>query len=465
MGEERKERDKKFFHALEINTQRCTGCSHCVSVCPTEAIRVKNGKSLLVENHCIDCGECIRVCPTEAIYVNQDDFNQIFEFKYRVALIPSVFLGQFPEDISLSTIYNAILKLGFTHVYEAENGVEILEQELLRYQEDNKEVKPLLSTFCPAIVRLIQVRFPSLVDNLVLQKTPLDISAMFVQKQLLNVGVNPEEIGIFYITPCAAKIVAIKDPVGEQNSAISGAINMDVFFNKIYGAIKRKEVAEGSEFGIKHLSDNAIKFSLTGGEAKISSGRSLSIDGIQNVIDFLEKIEIEEIENVDFLELRACDESCADGVLTSRNKFLTVERMTKCSQRINQQNIHSNASLFFPDIKEEKKFLIQNMKLDKVSPRSMVKLDDDIAEAIKKMEKINKILALLPNVDCTMCGTPNCRALAQDIALGKASIEHCIFIQKSMEQAGELSQKESAERFQDIWGPNKTKQTKNIEES
>ncbi len=58
-----------------------------------------------------------------------------------------------------------------------------------------------------------------------------------------------------------------------------------------------------------------------------SNGRALAIDGIKNVNEFLENIENEKFDKIDFLELRACDESCAGGILISGNRFLTVERL------------------------------------------------------------------------------------------------------------------------------------------
>jgi hypothetical protein len=46
-------------------------------------------------------------------------------------------------------------------------------------------------------------------------------------------------LGIFYVTPCAAKIAAVKSPVGEKRSPITGVINMDFLFSKVYRRIKQ----------------------------------------------------------------------------------------------------------------------------------------------------------------------------------------------------------------------------------
>lgn len=444
---------KSFLHSLTIHKDLCIGCSHCVSVCPTEALRVKNGKSNLIDNQCVDCGECMRVCPTTAIKILQDDFNEIYGFKYRIALIPSIFIGQFPDEIPVELIYTAILKLGFTHVFEAEHGVELLKKALPEYQQNSTEIKPLFSVFCPAIVRLIQVRFPSLVDQLVLQKPPFELAATFVQKDLKVKGAKIDEIGIFYVTPCAAKTISIKDPVGNYTSPITGSINMDVLFNRTYTLIKKGQLEIDPNVKVCLPSPDCMTYPLTGGEINIAKGNCYAIDGIHNVIDFLEKVENEEIKGLDYLELRACDESCADGVLTVKNKFLTVNRIKKLSQKIDVNQNCINAP--FNSILSQSEYLSKHIAMDKVLPRSMMKLDDNIDEALIKMEKINDIFLKLPKVDCTMCGAPNCKSFAVDIVNGKSSIEHCIFIQKMMEENGELTSNETVEKFIDIWGEQK----------
>lgn len=92
----------------------------------------------------------------------------------------------------------------------------------------------------------------------------------------------------------------------------------------------------------------------------------------------------------------------------------------------------------------------------------MMKLDENMAEAMRKMEKVNRIMQLLPMVDCGICGAPSCQALAQDIAQGDATINNCIFIQKILEQKGELSLEESIKIMQDIWGFGKTNKYRDL---
>ncbi|HLN53892.1 MAG TPA: [Fe-Fe] hydrogenase large subunit C-terminal domain-containing protein [Lentimicrobium sp.] len=453
-------KDSKFQHALKIREDLCEGCSHCMNVCPTEAIRVRNGKAVLIGNRCVDCGKCYRECPSNAIFIDHDDFSHIFDYQKRVALVPAVFSGQFPKEITQKQIFSVILDLGFTHVYEVENGVEILIDEITKYAKKHLTIKPLISSFCPAIIRLIQVKFPSLVDNIMLLKPPLDISAKFVRKQLMDDGANESEIGIFYVTPCAAKIAAIKEPVGELTSDITGVINMDFLYNKVYQQVKLRTKEVCSYPATDPLEIKLRNWSLTNGEASNLEGRCLAIDEIHNVIDFLEKIENNEIKDIDYLELRACDESCAGGVLTHCNRFLTVEKMKKDD---NLPVIGNGCSFGdFKPIMVEKEYLSQTINIDAISPRSILVLDQDMGEAMKKMDKVNKMLKILPMTDCSVCGAPTCQALALDIINGEADLEDCVFIQKTLEQNGELNNVESNTIFRKIWGFEKTNKYRSI---
>jgi len=451
------QQERQFEHALKFRDELCIGCSHCMRTCPTEAIRVVNGKAFLHPNRCIDCGKCYMVCPVGAITVDQDDFESIFNYKYRVALIPAVLTGQFPEYVEPGKIISSIRKLGFTHVHEVEEGTAFLIHHFNEFILNHQDIKPLISPFCPAVVRLIQVKFPTLTRHLLPLKAPVDITAMHVRKNLLWQGAKPDEIGIFYVTPCAAKIVAVKSPVGEEKSVINGVINLNYLYNKVFKMIRQTRNSNES-CTVSKLSSQSICWSLTNGEAdQMQHGRSLAIDEIGNVIEILEKIENEEIDGVDFLELRACDESCAGGILCPSNRFITADQLKKRGKTSCVSPIESCGDLS-EEISITDPYLISNMHLDSVRPRSIMKLDNNLQDAMIKMKRIYEVNQILPQVDCGICGSPTCKSLSEDIVLHQASLQQCIFIQKILEQLDHLDIKESVRIMKSIWSDNKLDQ-------
>ena len=417
-----------------------------MTVCPTQAIRVRNGKAILIPNRCVDCGECYKACPVSAIHVEQDDLSMIFNFPVRVILIPSVLIGQFPRKIMTSSIYNALKDIGFTHIYEVENSVDMVLEASRIYMQEHKE-RPMISSYCPAIVRLIQVKYSSLVSNIMKVNPPIDMSAMYYREKLKVSGIPEDQIGLFYATPCAAKIAAIKSPVGEDKSPVDGVININFLYNRILTFLQRKYVESEPPQTDDLLSSRGIMWSLTRGEVIHSNGRALAIDGIKNVNEFLENIENEKLDQIDFLELRACDESCAGGILISGNRFLTVERL---KYRAEEYKLRE-------DDKERKfneKFLDINTQgfLGDIEPRPIEKLDEDISAALKKMERKRRLMCFLPGFDCAGCGAPDCQTLSEDIVQGKAQISHCIFMQQQMIKQNLLSQGQAIRITENIWG-------------
>ncbi|MFW9771907.1 MAG: FAD-dependent oxidoreductase, partial [Candidatus Thorarchaeota archaeon] len=74
----------------EVNTNRCIGCGKCESVCPYNAIEIKEAlmefeeisikvaKSYINSALCKGCGTCAATCPNGAISVKHYDFDQIY---------------------------------------------------------------------------------------------------------------------------------------------------------------------------------------------------------------------------------------------------------------------------------------------------------------------------------------------------------------------------------------------------
>ena len=441
-----------FYHALKVASQACIGCTHCMSLCPTQAIRIRHGKASIHEAACVDCGMCLKSCPQHAIIVEQDDFSQIFNFKHRVILLPTVLFGQFSEDITEEQIFSELHDMGFTYVLEVAQTSGILTEATRDYMKNNSHQRPFISSFCPAVVRLIQVRFPSLIGHIVRLKQAMDLAAIYARQKLIDQGIPNEEIGIFYVTPCAAKIAAVKSPVGEEGSAVNGVINIDFIYNKIQlGITQHKNQPLVPVPEQTYLSPEAIAWTLTEGEASRFDGRCLAIDEIHNVIDILEKLENDEITDIDFLELRACDHSCAGGALVINNRFLTIERLRKRMRSSEMQNRTTP-----DDVQQYGSFLYKLMSLTgKIPPRSIEKLDENRLVAMEKMEKINRIMEFIPKIDCGACGAPSCQTLARDVVQGKAKLNQCVFMQKILCKEDLMTPEESLDISEKTWGKNR----------
>ena len=442
-----------FKHSLKVNGYLCAGCTTCMRTCPTGAIRIRGGKAVIYDNKCVDCGECMKICPHKAIYIKQDDFQLIDNYGYRVCLVPTTFIGQFEEKYKTKAIYSCLKKLGFTHIYEVEHGVEFMVDLYKEYMEEHPEIRTFISPYCPAVIRLIQVRFPSLVDNIIKLKSPLDLAARVILKKLMDAGARRESIGIFYVTPCAAKIASVKYPVSQQDTCIAGVINMDFLYNKVQLMLhdSDKDVKP-----INHaLTSRDVMWPLAGGEAALFKGSNYAVDGLQNVISFLEKLEDEAIDAPGLVEMRICDQGCVGGVLTTNNRFVARKRLehrARLLDRLHRKNLDSVSY----DDSEFSEQIAEQMVIPEIKPRSLYKLDDNFAEAFKMAERMKKIEKALPGVNCSACGAPSCAALAEDIVRGDARIDTCIFINRHSQA--------SEDAIRSIWGDRvRTKEINNEE--
>lgn len=111
------EKDKKF-HSVLLSEDKCKGCTHCLRRCPTEAIRIRDGKAVIKSERCIDCGECIRLCPYSAKKARFDDFDALKNYKWKIAMPAPALFGQFDNLEDMDIVLTALLKLGFDDVYE-----------------------------------------------------------------------------------------------------------------------------------------------------------------------------------------------------------------------------------------------------------------------------------------------------------------------------------------------------------
>lgn len=405
-----------YCHSVVLDDSLCKGCTNCIKKCPTEAIRVRNGKARIINERCIDCGECLRTCPYKAKVTHTDSWDKMADFKYNIALPAPTLYMQFANATSKAHVIMALKMLGFDYVYEVARGAEIVTTITNKMLKEGKGVRPIISSACPAVVRLIQLNYPNLIPHLLQVKSPMEMAAMNARKEFCALhNVDPNEVGLFFISPCAAKMTAVQSPVGIKKSNIDGVLSIRTVYFKMFkqlAKIKDKEIEDYNQSGY-----TGVRWSSDGGEAvALATDKVLSVDGIHNVIKIFEELENDTLDDVEFIEASACTGGCLGGPLTVENMFVATTRTRKQKETL---------PMYGSPIAEEE---MKDYEFDApIIHIDVTTLDSDINEAMKKFERMNAICEELPALDCGACGAPSCRALAEDIVRGNADETDCIF--------------------------------------
>jgi len=434
--------NKKHFLCDIVDAEKCKGCTNCVKSCPSEAIRVRKGTAVTIEERCINCGNCIRTCPYHAKIAMTDplDLRRLKEFRYTIALCSPVLYSQFHLLLPPGKVLNAVKSLGFDDVFQESIGADSYAVAVKELLKSGKLKKPAISSTCPAVVRLIQIRFPGLIEHIVPLQPPMEIAAKLARKQVSKQQNIPEDdIGVFMITPCTAKFTYIKRPVGMEKSSIDGAISLI----HLYGNILTALGIVPDEPLLARASGRAVGWARSGGETvTVNAPNYLVADGLSNVISIFEEADMGHFQEVDYIECPVCAGGCVGGPLTVENPFVA---------RIRTRNLVRT----LPDSlsreilgRIRKRYREGYFNLDKpIETETVMPLSRDITKAIQLVGRAEEILKELPGLDCGSCGSPNCRAQAEDIAMGYTSVTDCIFkllenIQHSAQDMLGLIQKE-----------------------
>lgn len=404
----------EYFHSVELNADACCGCTNCLKRCPTEAIRVHGGKAKILSERCIDCGECIRICPHHAKRAHSTTLEEIHQFQYKVAIPAPALFGQFNNLDNIDIVLTGLKQIGFDAVFEVSRAAELVSEATRRLIKENKLHKPIISSACPAVVRLIKIRFPELCDNVMPLLAPIEVAARIARREAQEAtGLPDSDIGVFFITPCPAKVTETYSPTSTEKSACNGAIAISKIYPELTRAMDHlTEVEPIAQSGLM-----GIGWATSGGEAAAMLGdRYLAADGIENVIRVLEELEDDHIRDVEFIELNACAGGCVGGVLTVENAYVA-------QARIHNLRKYLPVSMNHLDEEQLDRMLWENeLEYD----ADIFRLDEDIVKAMQMMSDMEAILADLPGLDCGSCGAPTCRAMAEDIVRGKAKETDCI---------------------------------------
>ncbi len=413
----------QYYHAHKIVLEKCRGHMACMRRCPTQAIRVRGGKAFISEELCVDCGTCMSACTAGAIVSVTDSVGELSNFKYKVVVPSSALYSQFDSSLHPYIIHLAFRQLGFDAVVDLGQSCAAWARAMIKFLKEYRGRLPLISSDCPSMLRLIQVRYPDLVDLIVPLDVPREVTAREIKRRWPSkLGLKSEDIGILHVVPCPSRIVSIKQPAEKARSWFDAAVSIKDVYSVLLphiAAIKENfdESMVPKDFNF------AIGWAALGGITRsVPMENWLAVSGLDHVMKILDDIENSRLRNVDFVEARACMQGCVGGSFNVENPY--VARTNSIKQRAKY-----NTPPKFDDDEinqklEEGYFFLENAVL----PRPTKYFDTDLETSIKRMKEKERVYQKLRQTDCGCCGAPTCMAFAEDFARGEANLTDCIFL-------------------------------------
>jgi len=406
-------------NSLHTDPEKCIGDMRCMRACPVQAIRVWGGTACMLDDRCIECGECINVCTTHAITPMTDSFTDLSGFKLTVAIPSPSLYSQFGPGVTPGVINAALGRVGFDEVADLTWACERTNEVLREYLESYKGRRPLISPFCPTVTRLIQIRYPDLVDLVVPLETPKELTARRVKKERARgLGVEEREVAAIYLTPCPSKMRDVRRPERKRRSYLDGAVAISHLYSSMLPITVH---VGGEEIREPDLSGMGLSWAFVGGHAAgLGWERTMAVGGVENVVHILEQIENGRLQDVDYIEARACRDGCIGGCLMVENPYRARNKLLNVLKSYGSLSQPEKARAALP---EGTDFLIG----DRLSPTPLRPLSDDVAVAIQKVKQKEEVFSTLPGIDCGSCGAPTCMAFAEDVVAGRAELVWCVF--------------------------------------
>ena len=405
---------------IHVNAQKCRSCVKCIRKCPTGAMRGTRGLSEIeiIEELCVGCGECIRECPYRAIELVQDDWETL-KAREKLALAAGpAFHVQVGDCNRTGFITSALKRIGFEDMMESLSLAFDLSALAVAKKIDSgkKKDSPLISSYCPAVVRYIRMHHPELVDNIVDVDSPYETAAEYY------LGDNPGS-SVALVAQCPAVSNMKNSPVGRKKSNFSYVINIrQVIKGLLASREKIEDLPPEIESGARWF-----VWAADGGESRHISAFSqkkintMTVTGMENISDLLNEVELGRLTYIDFVEARACYKGCVGGISASESKYLSASRIANLKI---DWNIPAKERTKLEELYDEGIWRLSK----RIEPMSkQAPLSDDISEALSRMKELKNIQENLPELDCGSCGRPSCRAMAEEVVCGRGEITDCIF--------------------------------------
>ncbi len=412
------------YHSIRFDSRPCTGCMSCMRACPTQAVRVRRGQAVLLEDRCIDCGECIKVCTRGAVESLTESLSRLAKFERTVAVPSPALYTQFDNAVTPGLILEALRHCGFDVAATLSWACGAVTRAIELFTAQYRGQYPLISSFCPSVVRLMQVKYPELLGQLLPILSPREIAAREGRRIAAEqTGASPDRIGVVYVTPCPAKMVSIVDHPGMTRSYIDSAVSVSDLFPLLAQTIR--EVQEEGTVPTEPETAAGLGWAFAIGlPSSLPAEDTLSVAGLPNVVRLLDDIEKGKLGRYALVECHACPEGCVSGALAVENPYVARARAIRLGQSLPKP-------CAIPDAEIRARYDAGEFSTTApFAPRPLAPLDHEISGAIAKAQERDRILEDLPRIDCGACGAPTCAAFAEDVVLGAVDEGWCVFVRE-----------------------------------
>jgi len=407
-------------NAIITDHSQCIGCSACTRACPTRALRVRDKIVQTKQELCVNCGACVVACKHGALRARTSTSADLARFKVRVAVPSLVLYGQFGDDVRPQQILSAFRSLGFDRGCDISWVCETVAAAIDAYLTDCHGPWPRISMTCPAVVRLIQLKYPDLIPHLIPIDPPREVAPKLYRGRLASeYGVEPSDIGMFYISPCTALVDAIERPLGRRASSLDGAFSISELYGPLLRAIRSSpDIDSGDQVSIRGL-----RWVMASGELPgMRNLNSISVKGLQDVVYVLDRIEAGRFSGADFINAYICSDGCFSGQLTIASRYAAQRYLHQIVRQLGDP----------PPVKEERVRSLLQARLfeldDAILPRSALVPAADLRQTAARQRQKREIWSQLPKRDCAACGAPDCDSMAGDVVDGEAQLTDCPFL-------------------------------------
>lgn len=418
----------ELTHGFRIESEKCRGCFSCMRACPTHAIRVRGTKAHYKPDQCIDCGSCLTACPQGAIAATTWSVEDLSRFKFKVAVPCPVLFGQFPAGITPAMVVDGLLTLGFDAVWDYSVEIGLVARAIREYVERWKGATPLVSISCPVVVRLVQVSYPRMVDQLIPIQVPRELAGREVKRRYSQkLGLREDEVAAIYITPCQAKTISVLEPAEGVKSHLDGTLGISDVYNTVLAnaSLQRDETGRRAQERPVVRTASFLRMHESEGLGHLlPAHRFLRVTALSNIIQLFGDIEKGKLRNVDYLEAYNCWRGCTGGNLTVANVYVTRSRAHALARGLPEMDPETEAEI-------ARRYPGEDFSLEApIRPRPIRGRTGSLRERVRTIEMAEATLASLPGLDCGLCGAPTCKELARDVSIGEASREDCILVSK-----------------------------------